>query len=241
MLRRSIWIGWDSREADAFAVARVSMRRHMSLPLPIRGVVLSDLQKRGLYTRPIEYRASAVDRPIMWDVISDAPMSTEHACSRFLIKELAQTGWALFTDGDILCRSNICRAFDALDNRYAAYCVKHHYQATPGRKMDGMVQTAYAKKNWSSVMFLNADHPSNKKLTPELINTIPGRDLHAFCWLDPDEIGALDPGWNFLIGESRPIDDVKIAHFTLGTPSMLGYEQCEFSDEWREELLTWAR
>jgi hypothetical protein len=50
-------------------------------------------------------------------------------------------------------------------------------------------------------MLFNCDHPSNKKLTVEMINTLPGRDLHRFCWLEDDEIGELDPGWNWLVGE----------------------------------------
>src|SRR3954462_845347 len=98
-MNRSIYIGWDPREADAFAVARDSMRRHMTLPIPVRGLVLDDLKAQGLYTRPMEYRPSAADKPVMWDVVSDAPMATQHACARFLVPYLAKSGWALFVDG----------------------------------------------------------------------------------------------------------------------------------------------
>ena len=84
----AIWIGYDQREAAAFAVARHSMQRHMTQPIPIHGLVLGDLQSKGLYTRPIEYRRGG-----MWDVISDAPMSTQHACARFLVPHLAKTSW----------------------------------------------------------------------------------------------------------------------------------------------------
>ena len=31
--------------------------------------------------------------------------------------------------------------------------------------MDGVVQTSYPRKNWSSLMLFNCDHPSVKKLT----------------------------------------------------------------------------
>jgi hypothetical protein len=34
-------------------------------------------------------------------------------------------------------------------------------------------------------MVFNCDHPANRALTLDLINTVPGRDLHRFCWLDP--------------------------------------------------------
>lgn len=241
-MKYSIWVGWDPREAAAFAVARASCRKHLNLPIPIYGVVLDDLKAKGLYTRPMEMRPSAADKPIMWDVISDAPMSTQHACARFLIKETAASGWAMFCDGDVLFRGNVGRLFERLDPKYAVYCVKHDYSAKPGVKMDGMIQTSYMKKNWSSVMIVNCDHKSNAGLTVELINSVPGRDLHRFCWLDEQEIGELDPEWNYLVGEpARPkLERVSIAHFTLGTPDMAGYENCEFADEWRKELNRWA-
>lgn len=238
--RHSIWIGWDPREADAYAVARASARRHMTLPLQMRGVVLSTLQERGLYTRPIEMRASAADRPIMWDVISDAPMSTQHATARFLVPRLAETGWALFMDGDVLVRGNICRLFDKLDRSKAVYCVKHKFDPPAGVKMDGQQQTRYARKNWSSVVAFNCDHAANKALTLGVINNIPGRDLHRFFWLEDDLIGDLDPCWNFLVGHSDPSIDPKIVHFTDGTPSMRGYETQPYSAEWRAELERWA-
>jgi hypothetical protein len=240
-VRHSIWIGWDPREADAYAVARTSTRRHMSLPLQTSGVVLSELQRKGLYTRPMEMRPSAADRSIMWDVISDAPMSTQHACARFLVPHLAETGWALFMDGDVLVRSNVCRLFDKLDRSNAVYCVKHKFDPPPGVKMDGRQQTRYARKNWSSVIAFNCDHEANKLLTLDLVNGVPGRDLHGFCWLQDNLIGELSPEWNFLVGHSEPSIDPKIVHFTDGTPSMLGYENVPFADEWRGQLERWAK
>jgi hypothetical protein len=41
-------------------------------------------------------------------------------------------------------------------------------------------------------------------------------------------------------GVRPPRDDAAVVHFTLGTPDMHGYEQCEYSDEWRQELASWA-
>ena len=239
-MKQSAWIGWDPREADAYAVARASARRHMTLPLQTRGVVLSELQRAGLYRRPIEMRASAADRPIMWDTISDAPMSTQHACARFLVPHLARTGWAVFMDGDVLVRGNICRMFDKLDRRKAVYCVKHRFDPPVGVKMDGQQQTRYARKNWSSVVAFNCDHEANRALTLDLINSVPGRDLHAFCWLEDSLIGELSPEWNFLVGHTDPSVEPKIVHFTDGTPSMPGYEHVPFADEWRAELEHWA-
>jgi len=241
MQRRSIFIGWDPREADAFAVARESMRRNMTIPIPIYGLLLDDLKARGLYTRPMEMRPSAADKPVMWDVVSDAPMATQHACARFLIRELAREGWALFVDGDILVRGNICRLFDQLDDSKALYCVQHRHEPDASVKMDGQMQTRYARKNWSSVMAINCDHVANRALTLDVINNTPGRDLHRFFWLADCDIGELGPEWNFLVGHTQANVDPQIVHFTDGTPSMAGYENQAFATEWRTALNGWAR
>lgn len=236
----SIWIGFDPREAAAFAVARHSLNRHLSRSIPVHGLVLSELQARGLYTRPIELKPSAADRPVMWDVLSDAPMSTQHANARFLVPHLARAGWALFMDGDMLVRCDLAPLFDGLDPRKAVYCVQHRYDPPDSAKMDGQVQTRYARKNWSSFIAFNCDHPANKSLTLDDINTRPGRDLHALYWLTSWDIGELDPAWNWLARHSSECIDPKVVHFTAGTPDMLGYENDPFADEWRDELKMWA-
>ncbi|RPJ39781.1 MAG: hypothetical protein EHM35_01485, partial [Planctomycetaceae bacterium] len=100
---KNVWIGWDPRDAEAFAVARHSIRRR-SGHIPVHAVVLDDLRRSGLYYRPTSKRNGR-----LWDDISDAPMSTEFAISRFFVPHLAtafqssRTGWALFVDADVLC------------------------------------------------------------------------------------------------------------------------------------------
>jgi hypothetical protein len=238
----SIWLGWDPREAAAFAVARASCRRRLSQSVPIYGLILNDLIALGLYTRPIEYRPSAADKPIMWDVVSDAPMSTEHACARFFVPRLAKEGWALFCDGDVMFRGNVMRLFEQLDLSKAVYCVQHRHEPESGVKMDGQIQTAYSRKNWSSVMAFNCDHPANKALTLSVLNNTPGRDLHRFCWIDDDDlIGELPSAWNHLVGHTDPKLSATIAHFTSGTPDMPGYEQQKYAEEWRIARDDWAR
>lgn len=241
MLDASIFIGWDPREASAFAVARSSCKAHLTRPIPIFGLVLDDLIKHGLYKRPIEYRPSAADRPIMWDVVSDAPQSTEHANSRFFLPLIAKTGWAMFCDGDVLFRGNAARLFEQLDPSKALYCVHHKHEPVAGVKMDGQIQTTYSRKNQSSVMIFNCSHPANKALTLEVLNTTPGRDLHRFMWLDDSLIGELDQVWNYLVGYTDPEVSATIAHFTSGLPDMAGYHDVEYADEWRNRLNSWAR
>lgn len=232
---RSIFIGFDPREADAFAVARETIRRRLNTPIPIHGIVLEDMRERGLYWRPTQSPNGK-----LWDEISEAPMATTFAISRFLTPHLAKEGWALFVDCDVMARANVDELFALADHRCAVMCVKHFFSPPAGVKMDGQEQTRYARKNWSSVVLWNCAHPSNAKLTVDLINTVPGRDLHRFCWLKDAEIGELSPEWNWLVGHSSTHIDPKIVHFTDGVPSFRGYENQPFADEWRTELKRWA-
>lgn len=236
-----MFIGWDPREAAAFAVAKETCKRYLTRPIPVYGLLLDDLIKAGLYKRPIEYRPSAADKPVMWDVVSDAPMSTQHACARFFVPMLAKTGWALFVDGDVLFRGNVARLFEKLDSSKAVYCVQHKHEVAPGIKMDGQTQTAYSRKNWTSVIAFNCDHPANRALTLDVLNNTPGRDLHRLFWLEDGDIGELDQVWNVLVGYTDPEISATIAHFTSGTPDMPGYEDQKYSDEWRDRRDEWAR
>lgn len=240
--KKTIWIGFDQREADAFAVAKHSIDRHLIRPIPTYGLVLSDLQERGLYTRPTERKDGK-----LIDVLSrredyDGAMSTEFAISRFLVPFLAGSGMALFVDADVMARVNVDRLFEWAETqpRKAVWCVQHNHAPTTATKMDGQPQAAYGRKNWSSVVLWNCNHPATQALTPELVNSLPGRDLHQFRFLKDEDIGALEPEWNHLVGEVEPNPAAKLVHFTLGCPSMRGYETCEFADEWRAELTHWA-
>lgn len=236
----SIYIGFDPREAAAFAVTRQSVRRHVPRQWLVNGLVLSQLKASGLYNRPMLMRPSAADKPLMWDVISDAPMSTEHANARFLVPHLAKTGWSLFLDGDMLARKPLSPLLEGLDKSKAVYCVHHRHEPKSEVKMDGQAQTQYARKNWTSLIAFNCDHEANKTLTLEMVNTFPGRDLHRLCWLNDEEIGEFGPEWNFLVGHSDQSIDPAIVHFTSGTPDMPGYEDVPFADEWRAERELWA-
>ena len=248
MDRPAVYIGFDPREADAFAVARHSMRRHMTLPIAICGVVLSELQARGLYYRPTTTRVNGEGRWEMIDQLSirsdyDGRMSTQHAIARFLIPHIHGRGQALFVDGDILVRGNIIELFRQafLDRSKAVWCVKHNYQPSEGTKMDGQKQVSYDRKLWSSLMLFNCEHPANKTLTIEMVNTLPGKELHRLCWLDDSEIGEFDPKWNWIPGHSNGSVEPALVHFSLGTPSMPGYENVQWASEWHHQLDGWAQ
>lgn len=225
-----LWIGWDALQMQACVVAQMSAQARSGGSLDVRRLALPELVAKGLYSRPTVYPTSK--DPGYFDEISQAPMSTSHAIARFLVPALCgYEGWALFTDGDMLFRQDVRDLFALADDTKAVQVVQHTHAPIDTAKMEGQIQTRYARKNWSSVVLWNCGHPANQALTVDLVNTVPGRDLHRFCWLDDALIGALPASWNVLIGEeSHP--DPAICHFTLGTPLMAGYEQQPFADEW---------
>lgn len=247
---RSVWIGYDPREANAFAVARHSIKRKLNVPIAVKPVILSALQAQGLYHRETIRNHAKQGAPVLFDVISEHPMATEFAISRFLVPQLVKRHtyavgkrWAVFMDCDILCRRSIEMLFAQAKEEYAVMVVKHDFNPVAKTKMDGQVQSRYQRKNWSSVMLFNVDHPSNAALTVDLVNSVPGRDLHAFCWLKDEEIGELHAEWNYLVGHHTKYNVVSpsIVHFTDGIPTMPGYEDCEYADEWFGTLEDWAR
>lgn len=234
---KQIYLGWDPRDFAGFRVAVYTIRQWDKY-VPIYGLVLEDLRRQGLYSRPTEVRTNSDGHRQLWDVISEAPMSTEFSISRFLVPHLARTGWALFMDADVMALGNVSRIFDLADPSKAVMCVQHEHNPVEEVKMDGQVQTRYSRKNWSSVMLFNCDHPANRKLTVGMVNTLPGRDLHRFCWLEDHEIGKLPQEYNYLVGYTHlnggrsPV----VVHFTSGLPDMAGYENQEYADQWREFL-----
>lgn len=243
MTDRHVFIGYDPREAAAFAVARHSLLARVDVKrrgtVGVHGIVLSELRTAGLFYRPTEVRKGK-----LWDVISGAPCSTEFSLSRFLIGELArqhEAAWALFMDCDMLVRADINELFDLCDPDKAVMCVKHKHEPAAGTKMDGQVQTSYPRKNWSSVFAFNCVHPANEALTVQMVNAARGRDLHRFFWLQDKDIGALPAEWNWLAGHSSAKLEPKIVHHTEGSPCLPGYENAPFADEWRAELADWAR
>lgn len=236
----SIFIGWDPREAAEFAVARQSVERNAPKEWIITGLVLNRLREAGLYTRPMEVR-NGVDGPEMWDVISGARQSTEHANSRFLVPYLAKKGWAMFIDGDTMVCSSLSPLFASLDYSKALYCVHHDHTPISQTKMDGQVQQQYGRKNWSSVMIFNCDHAANAMLTPEIVNSWSGRDLHALKWLDDKDIGELGQSWNVLVGHTDAGVVPDIIHWTDGTPAMRGFETVQWSEQWRQARDDWAQ
>lgn len=221
-----VYVGKDKSELAAVEVAC----RTISQANPaISATLLCEdaLRATGLYTRITDKRGQPYDFP------SHAPCSTEFATSRFLTPILAQSGWALFMDCDVVVYSDLALMLSEIEPGKAVYVVKHE-QIDRQPKMGGLTQTAYARKNWSSVMLFDCDHPANRRLSLRDVNERPGRDLHAFYWLHDDEIGELSRGWNWLVGLQSKPDLLHIAHFTLGGPWIEGWKHALHDDLWLE-------
>lgn len=207
------FIGYDSKEPIAYAVAASSLARLASCPVSITGLFLNQL--------PLTRNPEG---------------STEFSFSRFLAPWLCNyEGYSIFTDCDVLWRADITALLGSTDPRMAVSVVKHDYVPKGATKFLGNAQTAYARKNWSSVMVFN--NTLCKALTPDYVNTASGLDLHQFKWVDDAIIGSIEPAWNHLVGECKPNPLAKLAHFTNGTPCFAEYADCEFSDEWHHERL----
>jgi hypothetical protein len=226
-MRYHLFVGFDSRELVAYQVCVRSLRARSGRTLTIEPVLEPHLRALGLYRRRHERRDGR-----LWDTLSEAPMSTEFALTRFLTPLLSRAHWAVFCDCDFLWRTDVRELLALADPRFAVMVVQHDYTPTDAVKMDGQIQLAYPRKNWSSLMLLNCRHPAHAPL-PELVNKWAGRRLHGFEWLDDDLIGALPEVWNWLEGHSNPVLDPKAVHFTRGTPDLPGYHDVPYAEEWR--------
>jgi lipopolysaccharide biosynthesis glycosyltransferase len=219
----NIYIGYDSREDLAYQVSHYSIKS-LSPEANILPLKLNELRAQKLYYRE-----------------EDKLGSTEFTFSRFLIPLLNNyKGWALFCDCDILFLKPVEELFSLTNDDYAVMCVQHDYKPTNKNKMDGKLQSIYPRKNWSSLVLWNCGHPSNQKITIDLVNdpNTTGKYLHRFSWLKDEEIGAIHHEWNWLAGWYQEPQDgkPKAIHYTEGGPWFSNYRFCEYNEIWKKKL-----
>jgi lipopolysaccharide biosynthesis glycosyltransferase len=202
-----IFIGYDAREDLAYRVLKYSLEKHSSQPLEIRPLVLQDL-----------------DFARLWDPLQ----STEFTYTRFLVPHLCRyEGCAIFMDCDMLSLGDIA-ALARLDmTGYALRVFKHAHTPTSAVKMDGMVQSSYPRKNWSSLMVMNCARL--RMWTKEAVETKPAAWLHRFEPIADDLIGDIPDGWNVL---DRYDEHTQLLHYTEGGPWFEAYRRHPFGNVW---------
>jgi lipopolysaccharide biosynthesis glycosyltransferase len=144
-------------------------------------------------------------------------------------------GWAIFADGDMICRDDIAKLWALRDESKAVMVVKHDYKTKAHEKYLGNKNQDYPRKNWSSVILWNCAHPENRRLDPQYVMSHPGSHLHRFAWLDDALIGEIPKEWNWLTTEYPDNDEAKLLHYTLGTPCFKDYTDCDMADIWHTE------
>ena len=217
----TFFIGYDSKEDIAYRVCKQSLLKKSSIKINVLALKLHELVVRNYYNRSIDPLAS-----------------TEFTYSRFLVPSLMNfKGWAVFCDCDFLFLDDVAKLFEGLSNDKAVYCVQHDYKPKERHKMDGQQQTIYPRKNWSSFIVFNCNHPSNKKLNIEVVNKEPGSYLHQFKWLKDGEIGSLDERWNWLEGWTSQHNKLNpyAVHYTRGGPWFDEWKDVEYAEDWIKE------
>ena len=221
MNKLSCFVGYDSKEDIAYRVCKYSILKKASADVNIFSLKLDELIAKKFYNRQIDPLAS-----------------TQFTYSRFLVPALMNyNGWAIFCDCDFIFFEDINKLLYNLDESKAVYCVQHDYTPKEKHKMDGQKQTIYPRKNWSSFMVFNCSHPSNKKLSLDIVNSESGSFLHQLKWLRDDEIGSLDERWNWLEGWTSQHSNKKpyAVHFTRGGPWFDEWKDVEFAKDWIKE------
>ena len=251
-MKNKIYIGYEPREDLAYKVLKFSIMYHLPRDTEVEVVPLitKDLRDRWLYNR--SYRVLGTGQ--MVDDIDGKPFSTDFSFSRFLVPTLAKEegvdGWACFIDCDFLCRVNFEEIFKELNNKFSdcpCVVVKKNFVSKRREKMDGMFQSNYNKKLWSSLMFFNMGITYPHKLSVYNVNNQDGSYLHQFKWLAPnggepgDYIGSLTEDFHFIPEyDEDKVAFPKLIHFTEKAPWFKGPNQLDSTNpsslQWRGYL-----
>jgi len=206
-----VFIGYDSRQDKdplgkgiinpPYEVCKASIRKYNS-KVQIIPIKLDELIEVGIYDRE-----------------KDPLASTEFTYSRFLVPYLSNfEGISLFCDSDFLWQTDITDILEYFDSKYSVMCCQHDYTPSTTTKMDGLIQTVYPKKNWSSLMLFNCSDEDCRNLTPNVINNELPRYLHRMEWTNDYKIGEIPLQYNWLEGDYDNSVNPKAIHFTNGGP-----------------------
>ena len=167
-----------------------------------------------------------------------ANQSTWFTYSRFLIPYLENyEGFSIFLDDDFFFKKSPLPMFYYLSPEDAVACIQYPQYKHDSVKFDGEVNIDYPCKLWSSMMVFNNGHEDCKKLTPEVVNTWTGAQLHQFEWTD--KISKIPEKYIFVEGYDNPEDkwDWSGIHFTRGGPWIDGMDTSGLSNLSDYEML----
>ena len=213
----SVYVGYDSREQEAYDVCEFTLKKYNGIDVEVHKLDHRILRRYNWFSR-------------RWLIDEDGQDCDEGEGKSFS-KEFSHFRFLAPLDS----------LFEQVDDKYAAMCVKFDFTPKENKKkMDGMVQSAYPRKLWSSFVLWNVGHPSNKPiLDPVKTNEATGASLHSFSWLKDEEIGEINEGWNFIPGISVNTEkakqegiNVKAVHFSEGGPWFPEYREVPYADEW---------
>ena len=216
----NIYIGWDSKEPEAYDVCKYSIEKRSSVPVNIQPLKIKKFREDKIYWRP------------------DDIGSTEFTITRFLVPYLNEfKGWGMFVDCDFLFLDDVAKLFENFDESKAVMVAKHDYQPTEETKFLNNKQYIYPRKNWSSLMLFNCEHCNNREMTVYNVNNVAPGFLHQFKWLKDDHIGEISHEWNWLEGHYKePLDgSPKAVHYTRGGPWFDDWKHVEYAELWEQE------
>lgn len=205
---RKIFIGYDSTEPIAWDVCRYSIERNT-----IFGV--DEI-----------YRLTG--DPGGWRRAAPGGQSTEFTYSRFLVPYLSgYEGVSLFVDCDFLFLDDVNLLSGYLRGSPVACCKHPDYVPRSSDKMDGRMQVAYPRKNWSSLMLF--DNAQCQHLTPEYVASATPKELHRMEWAA--DVDSIPLEWNTLEGYYH-FENPKAIHYTDGGPWHQTYKHGRYAKLW---------
>jgi hypothetical protein len=210
----NIFCGYDAREAVGYHVFCQSVLSRSSIP-----VAFTPIQSSGLKQGTNSFTVSRFSVPYL----------------------MGYKGRAVFADAsDMIMLCDAKELQIALDKLTGAVgVVKHSYTTKNPVKYIGTELESknldYDRKNWASLMLIDCEHSSWKKVTPEYLESVNMLSLLQFSFMDDSEIESIDDAWNRMVDEGKPLENAKIIHWTAGIPAFEHYKNAVGADYWRAE------
>jgi hypothetical protein len=210
----NIYVGYDSTHNDISEISKFSIEH--TIRLSCSGSNKNPATELDCFEPEVKFldisKIPEYNRPY-------ANQNTEFTYSRFLIPYLENyEGYSIFVDDDFIFTKNLLSMFYWLHPDNAVACIQYPQYKHDETKFNGAVNIDYPCKLWSSMMIFNNGHEDCKKLTPEVVNTWTGAQLHQFEWTD--KISSIPEKFIFTEGYDNPEEkwDVSGYHYTRGGP-----------------------